>query len=126
MTSPFGATKYIDLETFRRSGTGVRTPIWFAEDTDRTLYAYSRADAGKVKRIRADGAVRIAACTMRGTITGPWVDADARIVSGEEAATGMQLLNRKYWPWKTIGDFFGHLRTAQPRAVIAIRVRSRA
>jgi hypothetical protein len=52
------------------------------------------------------------------------VDADARIVTGAEAETGMRLLNRKYWPWKGIGDYLGRLTSTQPRAVIAIRLRS--
>jgi hypothetical protein len=121
MTTGFSGKQYLSLETFRANGTGVRTPVWFAEDAAHTLFVYSRSDAGKVKRVHRNRSVRIAACTMRGTVTGPWVDADARIVTGEEAAAGMRLLNRKYWPWKGIGDFFGRLLSAQPRAVLAIR-----
>ncbi len=111
--------KYINLETFKRDGTGVRTPVWFAADNG-TLFVYAQADSGKVKRIRRDGAVRIAACDMRGKITGDWRDAEARLVSGEDVARGMALLGRKYWPWKQIGDFFARLRSPHPRAVIAI------
>ena len=67
--------RYLSLESFRRSGAGVRTPIWFATaagDGARTLYVYSTADSGKAKRIRRDGRVRIAACDMRGAISGAW------------------------------------------------------
>jgi hypothetical protein len=28
----FAGAKYLSLETFRRTGIGVRTPIWFAQD----------------------------------------------------------------------------------------------
>ena len=124
MSPTFSGKRYLSLETFRANGIGVRTPVWFAEDATHTLFVYSRADAGKVKRVRRNGSVRIAACTMRGAILGPRVDAAARIVLSDEAAAGMRLLNRKYWPWKGIGDFFGRLTTSQPRAVIAIRPHS--
>jgi hypothetical protein len=28
----FAGAKYLNLETFRRTGIGVRTPVWFAQD----------------------------------------------------------------------------------------------
>ena len=28
----FAGAKYLSLETFRRTGIGVRTPVWFAQD----------------------------------------------------------------------------------------------
>jgi hypothetical protein len=28
----FAGAKYLNLETFRGTGTGVRTPVWFAQD----------------------------------------------------------------------------------------------
>ncbi|MDZ7826283.1 MAG: hypothetical protein U5R48_10030 [Gammaproteobacteria bacterium] len=43
--------RYISLETFRRDGRGVATPVWCAE-ADGILYLFSAGDAGKVKRIR--------------------------------------------------------------------------
>ena len=99
----------------------MRTPVWFAE-ADGVLYVYSVADAGKVKRIRANPRARIAPCDLRGNLKGDWVDAQARIVDGEEAKHGHALLNRKYRPWKTIGDFFSRLR-GRRQAILAIRVR---
>lgn len=29
----FANAKYLNLETFRKRGTGVRTPVWFAQAT---------------------------------------------------------------------------------------------
>ena len=126
MKDAFGDGRYLSLETFRQTGTGVRTPVWFAADGSGTLYLYSRADAGKVKRIRGNQAVRIAPCDMRGKIAGPWSDASARITTGPEAEAGMALLNRKYRPWKQIGDLFARLMGNHPRAVIAIGSRESA
>ncbi len=47
----FAGQKYLNLETFRKSGVGVRTPVWFAEK-DGELLLYTLANSGKVKRIR--------------------------------------------------------------------------
>ena len=117
--SAFASHKYLSLETFRKTGAAVRTPVWFAEENG-VLFVYSTADSGKVKRIRRDGTARIAPCDMRGRVTGPWTDAQARIVEGTEASRGMILLNEKYRPWKQILDFFARWMSNRPRAVIVI------
>ena len=117
------AGRYLSLESFRRSGVGVRTPIWFAVapgDGARTLYVYSTADSGKAKRIRREGRVRIAACDMRGAISGAWFEARAAVVDGAEADLGMRLLDRKYWPWKQMLGLFARF-SSRGRVVIAIR-----
>src|ERR1700756_3706082 len=113
----FAEQKYINLETFKKGGEGVRTPIWFAVDPaknlgsdDARLFVYTEADSGKVKRIRNNGRVRIAPCDMRGKILGDWVDARAEIVTGGDCQYGMQLLNKKYLPWKQLLDFFAKFR----------------
>jgi len=57
----------------------VRTQVWFAADGE-TLYVYSLAGSGKVKRLRRNATAKVAACDARGRITGPWSDATAHIV----------------------------------------------
>src|SRR2546425_10680254 len=97
----FAGQKYLNLETFKKNGTGVRTPVWFAADrsinldsNDAKLYVYTIGVSGKVKRIRNNPRVRIAPCDMRGGLKGQWVVARAEIVTGAEAEHGMGLLNR--------------------------------
>ena len=122
--SDFEGKKYLNLETYRKNGMAVRTPLWFAAAPDgETLYVYSVADSGKAKRIRRDGSAKIAPCDMRGNAIGPWIAARASIVSGAEADLGMTLLNRKYWPWKQMLGLFSALRPGHRRVVIAIRTR---
>jgi hypothetical protein len=58
---------------------------------------------------------------MRGNLRGEWMDAEARIVEGDEAQRGQDALRSKYWPWKSIGDFFSRLRGRQ-QAILAIRL----
>ncbi len=118
--APFAGQKYISLETMRKSGQTVATPVWFAE-ADDVLYAYSVAETGKVKRIRNNPRVRIAPCDMRGKLRGAWVVASARLLDGEEARRANDLLNQKYGWQKHTLDFFAHFRP-RPRFYIAIRV----
>lgn len=122
----FAKAKYLNLETFRKTGAGVRTPVWFAQSADNStsgrvaFYIYSEADAGKVKRIRNNSKVRIAPCNFRGDLRGTWVDGQARVCAGDEMARGQELLRRKYL-LKIVGDFFGRL-LRHKNAVIAIEV----
>ena len=107
----FASAKYISLETFRKTGVGVRTPVWFAADpaAPDIFYLYSEADAGKVKRIRNNPHVRVAPCDIRGNLRGAWVDGQARIIEGGEADNAQQLLRQKYGWMKRMGDFFSRL-----------------
>ena len=122
MPRPLDQARYICLETFRKNGAGVRTAVWFAAAPDEAarFYVYTSAEAGKAKRIRRNGAVKIAACDMRGTVEGPWFDATATLVDGAEFATGMRLLNRKYWPWKQVLDLSAKLFGRHQRAMICL------
>jgi PPOX class probable F420-dependent enzyme len=115
--APFDDQKYLNLETYRRNGVAVLTPVWFAEK-DGLLYVYSLANAGKVKRIRNSPRVRIAPCTATGRLKGHWVEARAWIAGPEETELGHRLLNEKY-PLKRIGDWFSRLRKRR-QVVIAI------
>ena len=121
----FVNTKYFSLETFRKTGVGVRTPVWFAEDPASPgvarYYVYTLPDSGKVKRIRNNAKVRINPCTMKGDLRGAWVDARARLCDGEEEAKGQALLNDKYGLPKRIGDFFSRLR-GRVQCVLAIEI----
>src|ERR1700729_2183968 len=48
---PFAAERYISLETFKRDGGGVKTPVW-AAPLDGALVVFSAGDSFKVKRLR--------------------------------------------------------------------------
>src|SRR6266403_1200410 len=113
----FAGHKYLNLETFKKSGEGVKTPVWFAADpsvrldaSGAKLFAYTIGVSGKVKRIRNNPRVRIAPCTAGGKLLGDW----------EEAVRGMDLLNKKYFPWKQLLGFFAFF-SRRERIVFAIR-----
>ncbi|MCI0348550.1 MAG: PPOX class F420-dependent oxidoreductase [Acidobacteriales bacterium] len=89
--------KYFNLETYRRDGTPVRTPLWFAADpASGEFYISTPASSGKVKRMRRYPRARVAACDFSGNIKGEWLAAEARFCDGEEAKRAGRLLDRKY------------------------------
>jgi PPOX class probable F420-dependent enzyme len=88
--------KYISLTTFRNNGAAVNTPVWFAEQGER-LYVKTRSDSGKYKRIRNTPQIKVAACTIRGKITGPEFSATARMLPVAQWPDAQKALNRKYW-----------------------------
>ena len=100
---------YLNLATFRRSGVAVETPVWFAAHAGR-LYVFTEGTAGKLKRLRANPAIRIAPCGVRGRLKGAWVPGRARRV--DDAATlaaAYRALRRKYGFQMGLLDAFSRL-----------------
>lgn len=91
-----GNPTYIALETFRKSGEGVVTPVWVTAEGDK-LYVWTVGDSGKVKRIRNNGSVRIAVSDARGAPKSEWVEAHARVLDDPaEDQRQQQRLTKKY------------------------------
>jgi hypothetical protein len=86
---------YVSLTTFRRTGIPVATPVWAAPDGD-TLVVWTRADSGKVKRLRHTSRVTVAPCDVRGRVTGPAVEATAGFVERAEWSQALDALRRAY------------------------------
>ena len=97
---------FISLTTFKRDGTAVSTPVWVAGDDGRLL-VHSAVDTWKVKRIRRDGHVRVAACGATGKVHGEAFEAEATILA--ETALVEQLEARKYGLMYRLVHFFGLL-----------------
>jgi len=95
-----GRETYVNLATFRRSGAAVRTPVWIAPDRAdgrERLVVYTNARSGKVKRLRNDGRVRLAAYSARGRVHGDWLEARARVLEDpRERDRALEALFRKY------------------------------
>jgi hypothetical protein len=116
----FANQKYLNLESYRKNGEGVRTPLWFVED-DGTLYFYTVAHSYKVKRLRNNPRIRVAPCDVRGKVKGEWVDATARRLDAAEARHADDLLNRKYGLFKRTLNFLAKIR-GHERAAFAIHL----
>ncbi|WP_406865488.1 PPOX class F420-dependent oxidoreductase [Streptomyces sp. HUAS MG47] len=89
--------RYVSLTTFRKDGTPVATPVWFAVDGDE-LYVWTKADTWKVKRLRRDPRVVVAACDVRGRIADGAVrlEGTGRLLDAEGLKRVRRLLGRKY------------------------------
>jgi len=95
MLSQFVREKHISLETYRKTGEAVRTPVWFIEENGELLVR-TDSSTGKIKRIRNNPRVRIAPCNARGTVKGRWVDGEARMIESESSEHVFSLLRKKY------------------------------
>ena len=92
----FAHQQYLNLETYRRSGVGVKTPVWFTQDGD-TLFVRTIDNSGKVKRVRQNGSVNIAPCKVDGALLGAWTSATAREVRDSAIDRKVdRLLGQKY------------------------------
>lgn len=113
--------RYISLESYRRSGQPVRTPIWFVEENGRLLF-YSEADAGKVKRIRNNPRVSLAPCDARGRVSegAVWLQGRAAILSEPGAGRAHALLIKKYGWQRRLLDLFWIIGGRKPRAALEI------
>jgi len=95
-TASLKKAQYINLTTFRKSGEGVATPVWFAEH-DSQLFVFTFIKTGKVKRVRNSDRVTVASCTARGVVKGPTIAGTATLLESEaERVAARQVLQRKY------------------------------
>lgn len=117
-----GNAQYVNLETFRKNGIGVQTPVWAARDGDNVVI-FTEGDSYKVKRLRRDAKIRIAECGVRGGLKGPWHDGIGRIVEDEaEKQSALRALRRKYGWQMALVDWGARLKGSKKNwAVLAIR-----
>jgi len=101
----FPNEKYIALETFRKNGDSVITPVWFVEYDD-LIWVVTRENTGKVKRLRNNNKASIAVSNFSGKPKGKWFSGQANIIEGDLAQTAISLRNKKYgFMAKLIGVF---------------------
>jgi len=116
----FSNQQCLNLETYKKSGQPVQTPVGFVEDNGM-LYVQTMANSGKVKRIRKNPHVHIMPCSFRGKPKGSWIDGEASIADAAESERANQLLNRKYGLRKRLGDILYKLKKRK-RVIIAIHI----
>jgi PPOX class probable F420-dependent enzyme len=93
--TPLDRERYISIETFRKDGSGVKTPVWAAA-LDGKLVVTTNGTSHKVKRLRSDPKIRAAGCDARGNVHGAWHAGTARILDPALAAEAETALARKY------------------------------
>ena len=92
----FEGKSFLNLATYRKSGQGVKTPVWFTQEGE-TFYVRTIAGSGKVKRVKNNAQVQIVPCEANGTPTGEWVAAQAvEATEPQTAELVRRLLEKKY------------------------------
>lgn len=93
-----GDQKFVSLTTFKRNGAAVAAPMWIVGDGEY-LWAWTPADAWKVKRIRRDPRVTLTPCGRTGKVPpGQRVfDGNAEVITDpREVARIESMVKRKY------------------------------
>lgn len=94
--SQFDGENVVSVETYRRSGKPVRTPVWFLKEDDK-LVVHTGGNSGKVKRIRGNSKVRVAPSKFRGEPKADYIDARAELVTDPDTVKKYySLIYQKY------------------------------
>ena len=118
----FEKQQYLNLETVRKNGLAVNTPVWFAQDGD-LLFVWTQTGAGKAKRIRNNGSVRIAPSTASGEPVGDWMPAKAQTNESPEAIRHVEkLMQKKYGVMFYVVGLLGRLRGGAKYTAIKIQI----
>jgi len=88
--------KYISLTTFKQDGTPVATPVWVVSDDGRRLLVWTGPETGKVKRLRRNPRVVVAASDIRGRTHGESYEGVGRVLDIPQRSLVELLLDRKY------------------------------
>lgn len=91
----FEDKKFICLETFKKNGQGVKTPVWFVIHGG-IIYVVTTDSSWKVKRLKNNKSVRIVPSDIKGTPKGQWIDGHAFFGTESELKLAMSLRNKKY------------------------------
>jgi PPOX class probable F420-dependent enzyme len=116
----FQNEQYMNIETFRKSGEGVRTPVWFVEHNGELCFT-TEAGSAKVKRLRRNPNARVAPCNVRGDPKGEWQPCTGRFLDNAEQKPVIKLYDRKYGLMKKFFDLMGRSRK-QERVFIALKL----
>lgn len=118
----FAGHLYLNLETYRKNGQAVATPVWFVQEQD-TFYVRTVADSGKIKRIRNNPRVRVMPCGMRGEPEGEWVEGYAREADAAQAGHARKLFDKKYGLRKKLFELVNRLDESK-MTIIVIQIRA--
>ena len=95
----FADNEYINLITYRKDNTPVATPVWLSS-VENYLVVTTSLNAGKVKRIMANGKATIYTTNQTGSKKlSEEIDVKASIIQDEnEKQVGIKSIKKKYFP----------------------------
>jgi uncharacterized protein len=116
--SQFEGENVISLETYRKNGEPVRTPVWFLEENG-ILYVHTDDSTGKVKRIRRNPKVRVAPSHFRGKPKAEYIDARAELETSPETVRKFHSqIYKKYGLQGTVTKFIQRFSRSKANDVI--------
>lgn len=122
MIEQFRNHQYLNLETFKKDGTGVKTPLWFVAH-EGVLYVRTPLSTWKVKRIRNNPQVCVVPSDVRGEPKGTWAMGRAKVYMEQEMVWVNELVIKKYGLVKRLIDLMNRVRGRSGQfAVIAVRL----
>jgi PPOX class probable F420-dependent enzyme len=118
MSTPLDQADYISLRSYKRDGSAVDTPVWFAPLDDK-LVIFTLRETYKVKRVQRNPKVQVARCDVRGKLQGPWHEATCRAVDEPERERRAYASLTEKYGWKMrIGDVMSALSGRKRRRVV--------
>lgn len=119
MLDQFENQRFALLETYRKNGTAVRTPLLFIIHRDR-LYMRTGSHTYKVKRIQNNPTVRVAPSTFGGEPLGDWLEGRAKVYDAADMQWVNQLSKHRNGWFKRLIDLRNRFKNLQ-FVVIEIR-----
>jgi PPOX class probable F420-dependent enzyme len=102
---------HILLVTYKRDGTPVPSPVWFARDGEQ-LYVWTEINAFKAKRLRNDERALIAPCSPRGVPRGEPVAAVGRVLTeASERDRAARTIRKSWGPGRRLFELFSRPMT---------------
>jgi PPOX class probable F420-dependent enzyme len=114
-TRRLGDEPFVDLVSFRADGTAAHTPVWVSGD-GRRLFISTFGDSWKIRRMRANPLVGVAACDGPGSLLPgeTYVAGRAEVLDRSEFRPGVRAHRAKYgrhfsvmwparWPLRLVG-----------------------
>jgi len=114
-TRRLGEEPFVDLVSFRSDGSAAHTPVWVSGDGEQ-LFVSTFGDSWKIRRMRANPLVAVAACDGPGALLPgeTYVAGRAEVLDRSEFRPGVRAHRAKYgrhfsmmwparWPLRLIG-----------------------
>ena len=120
--SQFSGRRYINLESYKKDGKPVLTPVQSIEENG-LIYFRTDPKTWKVKRIRKNPHVRIVTSERNGKPTGTWVDGRAKVLEGNESDRAMALFRKEYGAvGNSMVNLVGRLRGERLTTIISVEL----
>lgn len=108
--------QHISIKTFRKDGTSAATPVWFLENNSK-FYICTGGGSYKVRRIRNNPKVEIAASDSSGNLRGEYFEGKARVMAADETSQIYSLFRKKYSAFRMWHVLFNLVKSKEKKHI---------